>query len=355
MPDEVSPRRLKRGLIRLAALIAVGVVVITLLPGLGSLRHRFDQANAGWIVAGVALEILSTLAYVPAFRSVFCARMRWSTSAQIALSEEAANSLLPVGGAGGLALGVWVLRRGGVPAAEIGRKTVAFFLLTSVPNVFSLGILGVLLAVGVLPGDVSLALALIPAAVSAGAVVIAVMVGRLSRRLADSFAAATGSRRASVAPALRAASEGVREAVRLLRRGDAWLLIGIWGYMVFDILVLWASYRALGVSPNLWIVWMAYVIGQLGNLVPLPGGIGGVEGGLIGTLVLYGVPALTTTAAVLIYRAIELWIPAVIGAGAFVKLRRLVRHEATKLDLCQPGEVVDVIGQGPVVPKPVVS
>jgi uncharacterized membrane protein YbhN (UPF0104 family) len=353
MPDEVSPRRVRRGLVRLGALIAFGAIVITLLPGLGSLRHRFDHANGGWIAAAVVFELLSTLAYVPAFRSVFCTRMRWGTSAQIALSEEAANSLLPVGGAGGLALGVWVLRRGGVPAAEIGRKTVAFFLLTSVPNVLSLGLVGVLLAVGVLPGDVSVALGLVPAAVAVGAVAIALAVGRLTGRLAESFAAVAGSRRARIAPALRAGAEGVREALRLLRAGDPWLLIGIWGYMVFDILVLWVSYRALGASPGLWIVWMAYVIGQLGNLVPLPGGIGGVELGLVGTLALYGLPALTSTAAVLIYRAIELWIPAFIGAAAFVKLRRMVRDEATKIDLCQPGEVVDVIGQGAVVPKPV--
>jgi uncharacterized protein (TIRG00374 family) len=123
--------------------------------------------------------------------------------------------------------------------------------------------------------------------------------------------------------------------------------------MLFDILVLWASFRALGSSPELTIVWMAYVIGQLGNLIPLPGGIGGVELGLVGALALYGLPALTSTAAVLIYRAIELWVPAAFGVVAFVQLRRLLREEAVAIDLCQPGEVVEVIGAGPIVPKPV--
>jgi hypothetical protein len=32
---------------------------------------------------------------------------------------------------------------------------------------------------------------------------------------------------------------------------------------------------------------VAYIVGQLGGLIPIPGGIGGVDGGLIGTLVLY--------------------------------------------------------------------
>lgn len=340
-------------MVRLVAVLAAAVIVVTLTPGLGSLRHRFDRAQIGWIVVGIVFETLSTLAYIPAFRSVFCTRMRWGTSAKIALSEEGANSLLPIGGAGGLALGAWALHRGGVPAAEIGRKTVAFFLLTSVPNVVSLALVGIGLATGALPGDVTVALALVPAAVAVGAVLVTLALARLSRRLSVILETGARPRLARLAPALRATADGVTEALRLLRRGDPWLLIGIVGYMVFDILVLWASFRALGSSPELTIVWMAYVIGQLGNLIPLPGGIGGVELGLVGALALYGLPALTATAAVLIYRAIELWIPAAFGVVAFVQLRRLLREEAVAIDLCQPGEVVEVIGAGPIVPKPV--
>ena len=51
---------------------------------------------------------------------------------------------------------------------------------------------------------------------------------------------------------------------------------------------------------------MAYLIGQLGGLIPLPGGLGGVDGGLIGTLVLYGAGATAAATAVLAYRAIVL-------------------------------------------------
>lgn len=353
IPDEASPRRVKRGVIRLVCLLVVVVVVITLLPGLGSLRHRFDHAQLGWILAGLALEVLSTLSYVPAFRAVFCTRMTWGTSSTIALSEEAANSLLPIGGAGGLALGAWALRRGGVPAAEIGRKTVAFFLLTSVPNVVSLGVVGIGLAIAGLPPHVTLVLALVPAAVAVAAVIVTLALGRLTRRLARVLAAGDRGRLARLAPALRAGDEGVREALRQLRAANPWMVIGIVGYMVFDILVLWASFRALGSSPNVWVVWMAYVIGQLGNLIPLPGGIGGVELGLVGTLALYGLPAITSTAAVLVYRAIELWIPAALGISAFIRLRRILADEAVAIDLCQPGEIIEVIGQGPVVPKPV--
>jgi hypothetical protein len=92
---------------------------------------------------------------------------------------------------------------------------------------------------------------------------------------------------------------------------------------------------------------MAYLIGQLGNWLPVPGGIGGTELGLVGALVLYGLPALTATAAVLLYRVIELWIPAVLGITAFVQLRLLLRREAEAIKLCNPGDIIEVVGLGP--------
>ena len=116
LPSNVSPHRLRRGLLRLGALVAIAVVVVTLAPGLGELRTRFAQARPVWIVVACALEVLSVLAYVPAFRAVFCTRMSWATSYKIAVAEEGAGALFPLGGAGSLALGVWALRRGGMPA-----------------------------------------------------------------------------------------------------------------------------------------------------------------------------------------------------------------------------------------------
>ena len=39
---------------------------------------------------------------------------------------------------------------------------------------------------------------------------------------------------------------------------------------------------------------MGYLIGQIGGLLPIPGGVGGIDGGLIGTLIVYGAPAAAT-------------------------------------------------------------
>ena len=99
------------------------------------------------------------------------------------------------------------------------------------------------------------------------------------------------------------------------------VLIGSFGYMGFDIAALVFCFRAFGHTPALPIIVVAYIIGQLGGLVPLPGGIGGTEGGLIGLLALYHAPLATATVSVLAYRALALWLPALLGSVAFIQLR----------------------------------
>jgi uncharacterized protein (TIRG00374 family) len=340
LPSVLSAHHVRRSVIKLSAVAIVAIVTITLLPGLRELRQRFANANPGWITVAAAAELLSVLAYVPAFRLVFCARMTWRTSYKIAMAEEGADSLLPDGGAGGLALGAWALQRGGMPVDDIARKTVAFFLLTSFPNVASLVLVGVGLAVGVLPGHASLALSVIPATAAAGAIGATLTLGRMIRRLSRPAPTTTARTRGGrLAAVLRATADGVEEAVAHLRTGNPVLLASLSGYMFFDILALWISFRALGFAPQLTIVWIAYLIGQLGNLIPLPGGIGGVELGLIGTLALYGLPALTATAAVLLYRVLELWIPAALGVVAFVQLRLLLRRNDEAIKLCDREEM----------------
>jgi uncharacterized protein (TIRG00374 family) len=329
-------------------LVAIAVVAVTLGPGLGDLRSRFAHAGPAWIGIACAFEVLSVLAYVPAFRAVFCTRMSWATSYKIAVAEEGAGSLFPLGGAGSLALGVWALRRGGMPADEIARKTVAFFLLTSAAPVGMLFLLGVGLATGILPGHAGILLAALPAVVAAVVIAATLVLRRLARRAEARLKRhGEGSRWARIAPALSATSDGIDEALRQLRQANPLLLLGLAGFLVFDLLAFWASFRAVGASPEVAVIWMAYLIGQLGNWIPVPGGIGGTELGLVGALVLFGLPALTATAAVLLYRVIELWIPAVLGIAAFLQLRLLLRRETEAIKLCKPGDTIEIVGLGP--------
>ena len=98
------------------------------------------------------------------FRGVFCRRMPWRLSYEVAIAAQGTNVLLPSGGAGGLAVAAWALRRTGMPAERIGRRTVAFYLLTSVVNFATAAVAGGLLALGILAGGDSLALTALPGA-----------------------------------------------------------------------------------------------------------------------------------------------------------------------------------------------
>jgi uncharacterized membrane protein YbhN (UPF0104 family) len=315
------------------------VLVVWLTPGLGSLRSRLSHASWGWLALGVVLELLSTLSYVVVFRSVFCPRMDWRTSYQIGMAEQAANSLLPAGGAGGLALGAWALRRGGTPADHIARRTIAFFLLTSLANLGGLILFAVAFALGILGDDEQPALTYGFAGAAVAGIAFTLVLPTLTGRYAgrrESLPADAGRVRVVARRGIEALGEGVRDAVSLLRQRQAGVLAGSFGYMAFDIAVLGVCYRAFGDSPSLGVLVVAYIIGQLGGLLPIPGGIGGTEGGLIGVFVLYHAPLATTTVAVLAYRAIQLWLPAVLGSLAFAQLRNTLRREEARAALCEP-------------------
>jgi uncharacterized protein (TIRG00374 family) len=333
LPDELAPRRLLRRLLEVVALLVLLVLVALLAPGLGEVRSRLGDAAPGWLAAAVALEALSCFSYVLMFRPVFCRRMSWRTSAEIAGSELAAGSIVPASGAGGLVLGAWILRRGGMPGDQIARRSVAFFLIKSSVNFVAVAVIGTLMAVGLVGPPLSLALTGLPAAASVAVIALVLAIPRLGPGH-DPGSGASKLRRA-IAATRRAVIGGTAEAVKVLRSRDAAVVVGAVGYWAFDNAVLWATYHAVGADVPLSVVLMGYLIGQLGGLLPIPGGIGGIDGGLIGTLVVYGAPAAPTVAAVLAYRMILFWLPLIGGAIAFWSLRHWL-DSPERPDLCIP-------------------
>jgi uncharacterized membrane protein YbhN (UPF0104 family) len=136
----------------------------------------------------------------------------------------------------------------------------------------------------------------------------------------------------------------------LLRTREPSVVLGAAGYMLFDVAMLGVCFTAFGNDvPPAGILVVAYIIGQLGGLIPLPGGIGGVDGGLIGTLIIYGADATASTVAVIAYRALLLSIPALLGLPALAVLRRRLRAEAHDIAACEPGQEVEILGGGIVV------
>ncbi len=331
MPREFEPRRLLRRALQVAALLGVLILILLLAPGLGEVRTKLEGADPAWIAVAIGLEFMSCVSYVVMFRPIFCSHMPWRTSWEISWSSLGMGSIVPASGAAGLALGAWILHEGGMPTDRIARRSVAFFLVKSSINFVAVAVLGTLLAFGVFGPELSPWLTVVPAAAAGLVIGMVLLIPRLGPG-AEPPPGASRVRRA-IAGARRALIEGTGEAVQIVRDRDWQVLAGAFGYWVFDNAVLWATFKAFGSSPAVTIILMGYLIGQLGGLLPIPGGIGGIDGGLFGALVVYGTPAATTAAAVLAYRVILFWLPLTIGAIAFTSLRRGL-NDPDRPDLC---------------------
>jgi uncharacterized protein (TIRG00374 family) len=341
LPDDLHPRHLAIRLVELAAFIALLVIAISAFPSLDEVRTRLESADPVWIALVVVAEIGSCAGYMLVFRATFCSQMPWSLSYDMSMAELAADSLLPAGGAGGLALGTWALRRAGMQTSHIARRTVAFFVVTSAANFFALIFVGIGAFLGIIPGPSSAVLTLVPAAITAlGVLLVAASPGLLRAlgRLHPAMGANRRGGRASLAveKGLRAVADDVDQAIALLRSHGFGPIVGSFSYMAFDIAALGFAFAAVGHRPPFGTLVLGYLIGQLGNLIPVPGGIGSTEGALIGVFALYGVNLTEATAAVFAYRLFQLAIPAVLGAPAFVALRRKLERGQQPALVCAP-------------------
>jgi uncharacterized membrane protein YbhN (UPF0104 family) len=310
-----------------AAASAVLAATLAFLPGhVDELREELRRIQAGdwrWLGVAAALEVVSFAGYVLLFRGVFSdaqAPIGWGTSYQITMAGVVATRLLAAAGAGGVALTAWALRRAGMEAPVVARRMVAFLVLLYSVYVAALVVFGLALWLGVLPGSAPWALTVAPAILGAVAILVALAAAALPPDLG-----AGQDRRVlhALGTGLSTVAGGVRDALRMLRdRPLAAVGAPIW--WAFDVAVLWASFRAFGEPPPLAVIVLAYFVGTLGNLLPLPGGVGGVDGGIIAVLLGFGVGGGIAVLAVLTHRVFAFWLPTIPGGIAYLQLRRTV-------------------------------
>jgi uncharacterized membrane protein YbhN (UPF0104 family) len=310
---------------------------------------RAVQADWRWVALAALAEVLSFVGAIALFRAVAgraTSRVGLRASTEVTLAGAAVTRLLPTAGAGGVALTAWALRRAGLSRGDTARTLVSFLVLLYAVFMAALALSGIGLVTGVLVGDGPTGLVLAPAAFGAAVIVTALALAWAPTRssVATPHAGAPPSTLAppetgaptpstlaqpdaSRAWALRAraalpvASDGVRDALAVLRAGDPRVLgaLAWWG---FDLAVLWATLEAFGAPPPAGVLVLAYFTGMIANTLPLPGA---ASAGLIGILAAFGVEPGLAIAAVLAYRAIALWLPAPFGAIALAGLARTVR------------------------------
>ncbi len=309
--------------------------VLPKVVGLQQTWNRLQKGNVYWFGVAAVLELVSFLGYVALFRAVFLtkdSKIGWSESYEITMAGLAASRLFAAAGAGGVALTAWALRRAGLDGRTVATRMMAFLVILYAVYMGTLVVDGLGLYTGVFPGSAPFAITVVPAIF--GAVVIAVflavsLIPGDFERLVDRWNKG-GGRLARIAARLAAvpaaAASGVRTAIELVRSRDPFLLGAPiwWG---FDIMVLWACFHAFGGTiPAKGVIVMAYFVGMVGNTLPLPGGIGGVDGGMIGALTAFGTPFQNAVVAVLAYRAFAFWLPTLPGAVAYLQLRRTVHR-----------------------------
>src|SRR6185295_3416490 len=181
MPAEFEPRKLAKRTLQIAAVLAVAGLILLLAPGLGQVRHVLTEARPEWVALAIVLEGLSCASYVVMFRPVFCRNMPWRTSWEIGLAELGAGAIVPASGAAGLAFGAWILREGGMPAEQIARRSVAFFLIKSSVNFVAVAVVGTVMAIGLAGPHKSLLLTALPAALALLTIAAVVLLPRIGR------------------------------------------------------------------------------------------------------------------------------------------------------------------------------
>ena len=347
-----DPRRLAQTALLVVLIIAAIYVLFPKIVGVENGIKKLGKGDPLWLAVAFGFGIAMFASYVALFRGVVGERVRlnWSESYQITMAGLAATRLFSAGGAGGIVLTYWALRRAGMPRKESAARMVAFLVLLYAVYMFTLVIDGILLRTGVFSGPAPPGLTIVPAAFAGGVIVLFLLIALVPGDLERRFSGASQEhfwgrmlRRLATVPST--AAVGVREALAFVRepsRGGL-ALAGAIGFWATQIGILWACFRAFDASVPLAVVVQGFFVGMLANLLPLPGGVGGVDAGLIGTFAIFDLPGVsggTLFAAVFAYRLIAFWLPMLPGIVAFFQLRSTVNR--WKVERASPAVGTDV-------------
>ncbi|HYG97163.1 MAG TPA: lysylphosphatidylglycerol synthase transmembrane domain-containing protein [Solirubrobacterales bacterium] len=332
-----TTRRLVQTLVAVLILLGGIYFLFPKLVGLGDAFNRLDQADPVWIGVAIGINVLAYATYIALFKAVVggdALRLRWRETYEINMAGVAGTLLFSAGGAGGVAVTYWALRRAGMGRRDVARRMIAFVTLHYAFYPIALIVFGILLRTGVLNGKSSVELTIIPAAVAGLLLVIGILITLIPADAEDRLArfAHTDKHRQWLRTAGKVPAtlgEGFRFALSLFthpsRGGLA--VIGAAGYWAFSIGVLWASFHAFGVQVPLGVVVQGFFLGMVTNLFPFaPAGVGAVDAGMIGAFVLFGIPEETVFPAILIFRLVSFWMPIPPGIFAFFQLRHTVHR-----------------------------
>jgi uncharacterized membrane protein YbhN (UPF0104 family) len=298
-----------------AILSVVSVVALLIVAPPAQVINSIGDMSPAWLLAAIAFEIGSCLSYVVVFRRFFPEPPR-PVSRQVAWIAMGAGAVLPGGNFSSAATTGWLLRNHGIGARRLVEQCGALLCFLTLFGFLINGIAGAALLVGIGHGPHDLAHAGIPILVSLFVIGLAVAVMIVGRRYESRAPAAARS----VAASLQGAWESLRR--------PHWRMLGAAGFLWLDMAALWAACRATGHPVGVLAVAVAYFIGYLATMIPMPAGLGVLDSGLAGALVLYGFSPTASVGAVLVYHAISVWVPGLGGLVAWLPTRGRARVAA---------------------------
>jgi uncharacterized membrane protein YbhN (UPF0104 family) len=318
---------LTRRVLKLIAFVVFAYLILQLVPGLEKALKDLKGVGWDWIVGAAAIETLSQMGYVISWRGILDPDNRLREieggrhiAAETAWSQLGGGMLVPGGTLGSIGVGAWMLQRLGVSMDGVARRQFTLMFLNTGVDAVAIIFFGVGLAIGVFGGESNLALTLLPAGLTAVALVVAVYVARH----AEEFGRRLHGRRPKLGSAVTTLAEAVEGVEGMLRgRGSTRIVLGAVAYLGFDMLVLQGAFRAIDAHPvpTFAVVSMSYLLGSIFGSLPLPASLGSI-GGMTGMLILYGVDSNDAVAAVVLYQAIGYLVPLVGGGIAYLFLRR---------------------------------
>jgi uncharacterized membrane protein YbhN (UPF0104 family) len=304
----------------IGVLLAVTVGVIALLPGLDGVRDAITAASGGWVAASAAIQLLGIAGAVVFIQLVF-ADVPQGLTWKMGGAQMAANVVLPT--AGNTAVGYWTLSSIGWGLRRFAQRTAVMIIAPTAPNVLLIILFGFGIGIGLFGGPDDWWLTFLPAAIGIVIIVVVIAAARWGHRLA------ARTHRRWLREGLEVLATGVTGTVEVLRRRN-WRVLGTWAEILGSIGALYAALIAVGEHLPFAAVAMGFLIGQVAQVIPVPGGIGAIDAGVIGVLVLYGADASRATAGELIAHGLALILPLLAGAIPFAllpgEIHRTQRH-----------------------------
>jgi len=328
----IQPRKRPRRSVRVLGAVIVGAVSVGVLLRVAPPAQVIDSIgdmNPVWLLAAVALELGSCLSYVVVFRRFFPEPPR-SVSRQVAWIAMGAGAVLPGGNFSSAATTGWLLRHQGIGARRLAERCGALLCFLTLFGFFVNGVAGAFLLVGIGQGPHDLEHSGIPILVSLfviGTAVAAMIIGRRYR-----------SRAPMTARSVAASLEGAWQSLS----HPHWRILGAAGFLWLDMAALWAACRATGHPLSVLALALAYFIGYLATMIPMPAGLGVLDSGLAGALALYGFSPAASVGAVLVYHAIAVWVPGLGGLVAWLPTRVRPLADAAAGPATQPDAAVAV-------------